>query len=485
MISLAVENVRSISTMPLVPLRPLTIVVGKNSVGKSSFVRWLPLMAQSLDAPGSTPILWSRRDRKLVDYGSFRETLCRRAAVEELGFRLQDCLSDGTVYEVRFLYRVHERATYLSRCVAQVGDVRLDLRLSVDGKPSQILINEISVTELGGADWTWEGSPSSLVPRVSAVSADRRSVSPGAKRRVEHLTGVKKGKMDVWRREKIAEEAHGWTTAALRQSLMQHWAGTETWKAHLHTIPATDRRLKEMLPFFALRHLRSLLDTVDERLREDLTDLVYVAPFRAEPLRSERSPEPSSTLDSRGEALVSFMEGLSEEHRQSLSDWLRDSLGFSLKLRKEGPYSEIRIQQDDPDDDNITDVGFGIGQVLPVAVHLWNLQRSMFSRLHRPVIIEQPELHLHPAKQGAVGRMLSRLAAQSERHGSVLLVETHSEALISAIGEQIEAGALKQELVQLVVFERTSPVEPVQVRLVEFDEKGYLQRPWPLGFFAS
>ena len=109
----------------------------------------------------------------------------------------------------------------------------------------------------------------------------------------------------------------------------------------------------------------------------------------------------------------------------------------------------------------------------------------MFSRLHRPVIIEQPELHLHPAKQGAVGRMLSRLAAQSERHGSVLLVETHSEALISAIGEQIEAGALKQELVQLVVFERTSPVEPVQVRLVEFDEKGYLQRPWPLGFFAS
>lgn len=483
--AIRLTNVRSIREMPFVPLRPLTILVGRNSVGKSSFIRWLPLLSQSLGAPGSAPILWTRRDRGLVDYGSFHETLRRGSDPQEIGFSWQGSL-DGLSYEATSTLATFERATYVARLTIDIGDVHVLLRCGPTGGEVDLSINGQPASTLAEG-WDWSAAQSEIVPRLKPNPIEAGSPSPGHKERLARLIELKTRKMDAWRLVNLSERVEGWTTRSLRMSLASSNSGTPTWSRDLKKVSDDDGRLRTLLPYYAIRDVSRLVSKLLMQVLALLSSLVYVAPFRAEPRRAERSPEPSSTLDPRGDALLNFAEGLRPDELKSLSEWLSTSLGFKLLLRKEGLYSELRIDQGAGGDDNLADVGYGIGQVLPVAVHLWKAGQGgrRESTEGSLVVMEQPELHLHPAAQSRVGRMLVRHAAGAIDHRGRVLVETHSEALINAVGEEVGAGRIRRGDVRVVVFERTSTREDVGVRVVEFDEKGYLQPPWPFDFFAG
>ncbi|MEC3887625.1 AAA family ATPase [Xanthomonas campestris] len=63
-----VENLRSIKDSKMITLRKINILIGRNSSGKSTVLRFLPLLRQSVEQPTKGPILWFGR---LVDFGSF------------------------------------------------------------------------------------------------------------------------------------------------------------------------------------------------------------------------------------------------------------------------------------------------------------------------------------------------------------------------------------------------------------------------------
>ena len=67
-----VRNLRSLRDTGLIPVKPITILVGKNSAGKSSFARILPLLKQSAERRRQAPVLWFGR---LVDFGSFSDAV--------------------------------------------------------------------------------------------------------------------------------------------------------------------------------------------------------------------------------------------------------------------------------------------------------------------------------------------------------------------------------------------------------------------------
>ena len=66
-----IEGLRSLTDTGFINIKPLTILVGENSSGKSTFLRFFPLLKQSFEANTSGPILWS--DPNLVDFGSYQE----------------------------------------------------------------------------------------------------------------------------------------------------------------------------------------------------------------------------------------------------------------------------------------------------------------------------------------------------------------------------------------------------------------------------
>ena len=57
--SIRIQNLRSLTDTTTIQLKPLTVLVGKNSVGKSTFARTFPLLRQTCEAQKKSPILWS------------------------------------------------------------------------------------------------------------------------------------------------------------------------------------------------------------------------------------------------------------------------------------------------------------------------------------------------------------------------------------------------------------------------------------------
>ena len=102
------------------------------------------------------------------------------------------------------------------------------------------------------------------------------------------------------------------------------------------------------------------------------------------------------------------------------------------------------------------------------------------------VVIEQPELHLHPAMQGKFAKMLAKIIMDSSaQHRDLrIIIETHSETILNKIGEMIEIGELDKEKVNVVLFNATDENEEKYVKSTTFTDDGYLT-DWPLGFLSD
>jgi predicted ATPase len=125
-------------------------------------------------------------------------------------------------------------------------------------------------------------------------------------------------------------------------------------------------------------------------------------------------------------------------------------------------------------DVNLPDVGFGVSQILPILVE------CLRTREDETVVLEQPEIHLHPSLQSKLADFLICMAKSGKR----LVVETHSEHLINRLCLRIaqeESGEIKDLLNTLFVSfdgkEQTSVVKPIEI-----NEFGEIEN-WPVGFF--
>ena len=93
---------------------------------------------------------------------------------------------------------------------------------------------------------------------------------------------------------------------------------------------------------------------------------------------------------------------------------------------------------------NIADVGLAMSQVLAVVVSLHVAQPGQL------VFIEQPELHLHPKAQVA----LARLVANAAQRGVKVVAETHSALFLLGMQTLVAEGELSPDLVKLHWFSR-------------------------------
>ena len=111
---------------------------------------------------------------------------------------------------------------------------------------------------------------------------------------------------------------------------------------------------------------------------------------------------------------------------------------FQLQIRKYG-----RKYKGPPR--NLIDVGYGVSQALPVVTELLRSEAPL-------VLLQQPEAHLHPSAQAALGSLFCRIAAPERQ----LVVETHSDHLLDRVRMDVRdgKGELKPEDVSILFFER-------------------------------
>ena len=129
---------------------------------------------------------------------------------------------------------------------------------------------------------------------------------------------------------------------------------------------------------------------------------------------------------------------------------------FQLQVRKFGRNGRKGPMR------NLMDVGFGISQVLPTLAALFRADGpSMF-------LLQQPELHLHPSAQAALGSLFCETASS----GRQLIIETHSDYILDRIRLDVRdrRTKLKPEEVAILYFERGDL--DVRIHPIRFDGDG-------------
>ncbi|MCU4599327.1 AAA family ATPase [Acinetobacter bereziniae] len=120
-----------------------------------------------------------------------------------------------------------------------------------------------------------------------------------------------------------------------------------------------------------------------------------------------------------------------------------------------------------------SDVGFGIGQILPILVEGWTKKDSV-------ICVEQPEIHLHPRLQAELAEFLLNTARENNNQW---IIETHSEALMLRIQKLIRKGVLDANFISILYVDTLkNGTEVTEIRL---DEKGRFKDMWPDGFFEE
>ncbi|MCE2483899.1 MAG: AAA family ATPase [Desulfurellaceae bacterium] len=133
----------------------------------------------------------------------------------------------------------------------------------------------------------------------------------------------------------------------------------------------------------------------------------------------------------------------------------KDSEPFQVQVRKFG--RRLKGPQR-----NLVDVGYGVSQVLPVITELLSREApSLF-------LLQQPEVHLHPSAQAALGSLFCQVAGPERQ----LIVETHSDHLLDRVRMDVrdEETKLKPEDVSVLYFEREDL--DVHIHSLRFDEQG-------------
>lgn len=111
---------------------------------------------------------------------------------------------------------------------------------------------------------------------------------------------------------------------------------------------------------------------------------------------------------------------------------------------------------------NLIDVGYGVSQVLPIVTELLRQDApEMF-------LLQQPEVHLHPRAQAALGSLFCRIASWDRQ----LIIETHSDHLLDRVRMDVRdgSGSLQPEDVSILYFERGSL--DVQIHSLRIDREG-------------
>ena len=227
---------------------------------------------------------------------------------------------------------------------------------------------------------------------------------------------------------------------------------------------------------------------------EELMDsLYYLGPLREYPRRDYHWAGSSPRdVGPRGERSVdAILAATRDEEKRSLgykmrrktfqemiAYWLRE-LGliheFGLEEIAEGTnlYRAIVKTSRSSVPTALTDVGFGVSQVLPALVLLYYVPEGS------TVLMEQPEIHLHPAVQSGLADVMLNVA---EARNVQIIVESHSEHLMRRLQRRVAEEEASSEDVKLY-FVSTSGSR-AQASDLCLNEWGEIEN-WPDNFFGD
>lgn len=546
--ALRLGNFKAFGAAQRIPLRPLTLIFGPNSAGKSSIIHAL-VLAHEAERCGNLDAFRTELGGTSIDLGGFRQYVFRRQAANRVEWTVE--------------IAVAKLKGRLAELLAPVGTLAVSTTFGVP-------LNNEGAAVPGAA-------PSAI---TYAVEADDATLLRMSRRR--------DGSM---RLDRLATDH-----AALRQVLKAIIEGTTTAsELRPEDQPAVDEAINELVPdlvaepgaflpaglertaavfespvaqqmlfpvskgdragnlgeavrFYLPRVLNELIRGLTELIEFQLERLQYLGPLRSYPPRHLAFSEHDDAnwragggyawdvlrrdgavrdkvnrwlgsgwlqtpymlrlrylvpLQQIEEQLVSGIHSIDGDRMTIEPEYDQEAETAGMSAAISDPEAEARrilqnIETSDVDrvaelilSDGRTDtlvshrdVGIGISQVLPVLV-------SAFGSENAIVAIEQPEIHLHPALQAELGDVFIEAALGGR--GNTFLLETHSEHLILRLmrriretsDDRLPKGLPPVRPEDVSIIYVEPTKEGAVVRQLALDEDGSLIDNWPGGFFEE
>lgn len=389
--SIWVRRFRGFAETGEVPLKPLTILVGENSAGKSSF-----LAAVRLAWDISHPYRTKRLDFNEAPFGlgAFNQIAHFRGgkAGRAREFTIGGSLSTG----------------------GPLGDIRLEATFSSAGSTVAISQQRFTSNDLEITMTPGYGEEDPTRARMQWAEGEQVSVE------LEHVN------------------------LARSQLILIPWDYV-TWELERQL----DKNQTPQLARDALRAIRS----PSTRIAGLRSRPLAMAPMRTSPLRTY-SPT-AEDYDPEG----GHTPGLLLKARLDKQQWEQIRPRLNAFGKASGMFEQIKVRtfgdENDPfqiqvkggrgPEANLVDVGYGVSQILPILVEC---------ALHDApshFLLQQPEVHLHPRAQAALG---SFLAGQVSEHGQRFVIETHSDHLIDRIRLEARNRTIDPKSVAIHYFEK-------------------------------
>jgi hypothetical protein len=414
-----------------IPLRPLTVLVGENNSGKSSVLAAIRLLAQTVQSTDSSIPL--KFDGPFGDFGSFRDVVHgnHRGRPMTLGLTvpfqgpipgrpsLRSARPRSVTLSAEFKYRLQRRETILRAAKLNLDQHNL-LAVTRSNDGDRMTMTSAAGSAIAAAI-RGQFSPilrmNNFIPTLNSVAMMRARDSADIASILQKVTKIERD---------IRWSAHS-IVSALRAVEVIGAMREPPARTYLHS------------------------GSVGNQIGvagENWGSFVAFAEYGRS--RNNYMPAVTAWIRKAGIAKNLKVAWLSDRH---------------FELVVEHPVTGER--------ENISDVGRGTSQVLPVIIGGYRLNKG------DTYLVEEPEIHLHPRAQAALGDYFLDLT----KRGVQTVLETHSEYLLTRLQQHVAAGELSAD--EVVFYYVGASKEGKTLTPLTLNDDGVFEKSIPGGFFPQ
>lgn len=477
-----IKNFKGFENPAELKLAPLTLIYGPNSAGKSSIIHALMLLQQSLAKPTKTTGLLSNGD--IIDLGSYLTMVNKHNTELNIEFRikyepikhksdaideLQSSFGSKNDREHTFVYSFYKNDdqnksfSYLNRVDFQVKNsdpkkmgenlIELSFTSRLSGKNNYNLQDALQACQ----KFTYSSKEFSqlhanyIFKKISFIS--QASEREKFNKRIFDFISV-----SDFRRDPTSS-----TPSTINYEISRKNNGSELMLAELEA--------------------GRTVNDLSREVKSKLNSISYLGPLRSYPSRVYNITEDyKNSVGKLGENIATFLY-LDQEGDllHKINDtFLNFNIPYKISMENLGNNeisgSVVSIKLFDTRSKVMvapSDVGFGIGQILPILVEGWTKKDSI-------ICVEQPEIHLHPRLQAELAEYFCNTTKENNNQW---IIETHSEALMLRLQKLVRKGEISSDLISVLYVD--SDNEGTYVTQIKLDARGDFMDLWPDGFFEE
>jgi len=419
-------------------MAPISLFFGANSSGKSSIGQFLMMLKQTVESPDRKAVFYPGGKNSAVQLGSYQEMVFHRKPENRIAFeyqwslpktlKIKDPLSEQTFSgdDLRFSSEVD--LSDATKHIVQVSQFKYQL----NSDDTQSLSIELS-QKPGKREYGVTAEPYTLV---------RKKMRAWAVKDVVRFYGFPDEVLAYYQnadfvqelnlaQERLFNSIYYLGPLRTKTDRLYTWGGITPESVGFsgeNTIAAILASRDRKINLGRGRHTKPLEEIIALKLKE----MGLIEEFKVNPISEQRQE-------------------------------------YEVKVRTKGSHDWV----------DLPDVGFGISQVLPVLVQCFYAPSGSI------ILMEQPEIHLHPNAQSALADVMIDVINSRENgedRNIQLIIETHSEHFLRRLQRRIAENVISQEKVSAYfanITKTPATLEPLQI-----DMFGNIMN-WPENFFGD